>query len=203
MDSKWDIINQYKNMINVKYWGIQCRITNLINEERQHKQLGGDLKKITIDNNDIKYNIVYNNNPNDLNIQLLTIDGSLQCGIILFDKDNKTEAIFQDVHAYDNCYQSTVENTSHGKMIVKLMIEICKKKNIKKILLSDNSIKKIDGLNHLKQLSCLYLQENCIEKIENLEGLDFTPEEAAELEALHSKYLKYKNKYLSLKNSKQ
>lgn len=144
MDRKWDIINQYKNMINVKYWGIQCRITNLINEERQHKQLGGDLKKITIDNNDIKYNIVYNNNPNDLNIQLLTIDGSLQCGIILFDKDNKTEAIFQDVHAYDNCYQSTVENTSHGKMIVKLMIEICKKKNIKKILLSDNSIKKID-----------------------------------------------------------
>ena len=37
----------------------------------------------------------------------------------------------------------------------------------------------------------------------NLEGLDFTPEEVAELEALHSKYLKYKNKYLSLKNSKQ
>ena len=36
----------------------------------------------------------------------------------------------------------------------------------------------------------------------NLDGLDFSPEEVAELEALHSKYLKYKNKYLSLKSRK-
>jgi len=40
------------------------------------------------------------------------------------------------------------------------------------LYLEGNSIKKIEGLNHLKMLTSLYLHENCIEKIENLEGLD-------------------------------
>ena len=123
-------------MINKKYHGISLRLTNLL---ENYKQIGGDIKKITIDDHEVTFNMIYNNDDDETSIQLLTIDGSLQCGIILIDKENPIEAIFQDVHAHDNCYDSTIENMSHGKIIVKLMIALCKKYGIKKILLSDNS----------------------------------------------------------------
>ena len=53
------------------------------------------------------------------------------------------------MHAYDTCYESTIENISHGKIIVKLMIALCKKYQVKKILLSDNSHIVIDKYNQV------------------------------------------------------
>jgi hypothetical protein len=38
--------------------------------------------------------MIYNEDNDETSIQLLTIDGSLQCGIILIDKENLLEAIF-------------------------------------------------------------------------------------------------------------
>ena len=43
--------------------------------------------------------------------------------------------------------------------------------NCKKMFLSANKIKKIQGLQNLKSIECLDLGDNRIRKIENLEGL--------------------------------
>ena len=136
ISNKFAIINQYKKLIIPKYYGISLRLNNLL---ESYKQIGGKLKKININDNEITYNVIYNNDSQETSIQLVTIDGSVQCAIILIDNENPDEAVLQDVHAFDNCYESTIENQSHGKIIVKLIIALCKKQNITKIMLSDNS----------------------------------------------------------------
>jgi len=89
--NKFDIIKSYRIIVNKKYHGISLRLTNLL---ENYSQIGGDIKKITIDNHKVKFNMIYNNDDDEMSIQLLTMDGSLQCGIILIDKENPTEAIF-------------------------------------------------------------------------------------------------------------
>jgi len=143
--NKWKLIREYKNIFNSNYHGISLRLTELLRDNRySNKLIGGELKKISYDSGEIIFNIDRTDNPKDLNIQLLTINGSKQCGIILIDPENKTNASFQAIHANDGCYISTVENTKDGKNIVELMIEICKYYGIKRIELKDSSVKKID-----------------------------------------------------------
>lgn len=145
-EKKWKLIKEYKNMIDVKYYGIQNHLTEILREPKySEKLIGGELKKISYNDATIIYNIEkdLNEKEKDLNIQLFTINRSKQCGLIVIDPDNKTEASFQDIHADDGCYVSTLENTQHGKNIIELMIEICKNYGIKKIILSDKSHKKL------------------------------------------------------------
>jgi hypothetical protein len=136
---KFDIIRKYRNLINHKYYGISLRMTHLLDNI---SQIGGDIIKLSIDNIKYKVNIIRNEDNDNVELQLVTIDGSLQCGLILIDKTdpiNKFNAIIQDVHAFDTCYESTIEDKKSGKIVMKIMIEICKKIGVKKIMLTDTS----------------------------------------------------------------
>jgi hypothetical protein len=153
--NKWKLIRQYKNMINSNYHGISLRLTELLRDDKySNKLIGGELKKISYNTGEVIFNIEKNDDPTDLHIQLLTINGSKQCGLIIIDPEKKTEASFQDIHANDGCYISTIENSNDGKNIVELMIELCKYYGIKRIELKDTSIKKIE--NYDLELSMYY-----------------------------------------------
>ena len=142
-----EIREQYKNMINSKYWGITIRmndlISDLVDQSPIHKQIGSNLQKDTLIHNSIEYIIIHNKEYNDFNFHLVTIKDSVQFGIILFQRDNKDIAMFQDAFAYGGANVSQIEFTNDTILITKLMIKICKKMNIKKILVEDNLFLKI------------------------------------------------------------
>jgi|LakMenE18May11ns_1017448.scaffolds.fasta_scaffold8237246_1 hypothetical protein len=91
MNKKFEIVNLYRKLVNNKYYGISLRLTNLLDN---YTHIGGDIKKITIDDHKVKFNVIYNNEDDPISVQLLTMDGSLQCGLILLDRENPDEAIF-------------------------------------------------------------------------------------------------------------
>jgi len=142
-----EIIYKYKNMIKSGYWGIVSRIRDLISDvqEKSSKYLhiGDNLQKKNFIHNNITYVIIYNKNYNDINLYLLTIENSFQFGIILFQKENKDIAIIQDLFAFGGPNVSQIEVMEESILITNLMILICKKMNIKKILVKDNTIYKI------------------------------------------------------------
>ena len=104
--NKFEFIKQYQNLINPKYHGISLRISHLLDN---YKQIGGKLKMISINDNKYKINLIKNTDDELIDLNLLSIDGTLQCGVILIHKDNPEIAIIQDIHAYDTCYESTID----------------------------------------------------------------------------------------------
>jgi hypothetical protein len=59
-------LNLYRNAINSKYWGLHTLINNIISDTNIHqKQIGGKITKFTVDNQQIKADVVYNNNANN------------------------------------------------------------------------------------------------------------------------------------------
>jgi hypothetical protein len=140
------IIQEYKNMIRSLYWGIVSRMNDLLNSKYNSSingNIGGCLQKNTLTINNIKYIIIHNKEFNDINFHLVTIENSVQFGILLFQKNNKDIALFQEAYAYGGCNYSHIENLKDSKLITKLIIKICKKKKIKRIIIEDNSIYKI------------------------------------------------------------
>ena len=138
-------LNLYRNAINSKYWGLHTLINNIISDTNIHqKQIGGKITKFTVDNQQIKADVVYNKDFDDISIQIINLKGKEDCGVIVIYKEDKTTAIIQNIKGMDNCYESTIDKTNDGKIIMKLLIELCKSYKIKKILLADNSVKKID-----------------------------------------------------------
>ena len=135
----------YRKAINSSYWGLHTLINNiLIDTNINHKQIGGEIKKFTIDNKQIKADVVYNKDFEEISIQVMRLIGTEECGVIIIYRDNPTTAIIQNIQGKDKCYETTISKTNDGKIIMKLLIELCRFYKIKKILLSDNSIIKID-----------------------------------------------------------
>lgn len=136
--NKFDLIRKYRNLVNSKYYGISLRMAHLLDS---YTQIGGDIISVPVDNVKYKVNVLHNEDDEGVELQLVTIDGSLQCGLILIDKTIKknTTAIVQDIHAYDKCYETTIEDKKTGRAVMRIMIELCKKIGMKKIVLTDSS----------------------------------------------------------------
>ena len=134
----------YRKAINSSFWGLHTLINNILGDTNiHHKQIGGEITKFTIDNQDIKADVVYNKNFDEISIQVINLKGTEECGVIIIYKDNPTTAIIQNIQGKDRCYETTINRTNDGKIIIKLLIKLCKYYKIKKILLADHSIKKI------------------------------------------------------------
>ena len=126
----------------------------IINKSKNKKlifkyQDGGKIKSYNFENNNYYYNVEYakskDNSSNE--VHLVTInDGTVGCGLILID--NKTHyANIQSVADYSDCIKCDNPNIKYkvGAIMIQIMIEECKKLNVKKITLEDNSKKYFSG----------------------------------------------------------
>jgi hypothetical protein len=132
----------------------------IINKSKNKKlifryQDGGKIKSYNFENNNYYYNVEYakskDNSSNE--VHLITInDGTVGCakctfgGLILID--NKTHyANIQSVADYSDCIKCDNPNIKYkvGAIMIQIMIEECKKLNVKKITLEDNSKKYFSG----------------------------------------------------------
>lgn len=143
----YEYFHLYRKAINPLYWGLHTLINNLISDHNlSNHQIGGEITKFLVDDQKLKANVVYNKNFEEISIQILNLTGTDECGVIIIYKENPTTAIIQNIQGKDNCYESTIDKTNDGKIIMKLLIKLCKYYKIKKILLSDNSVKKINKI---------------------------------------------------------
>ena len=128
----------------------------IINKSKNKKlifkyQDGGKIKSYNFENNNYYYNVEYakskDNSSNE--VHLVTInDGTVGCGLILID--NKTHyANIQSVADYSDCIKCDNPNIKYkvGAIMMQIIIEECKKLNVKKITLEDNSKKYFSGNN--------------------------------------------------------
>jgi len=137
-------ITKYRTLFNPFYFGITSTIQNIIRDYNiPNPMIGGEIKKINIDNNIIKADIVYNKEHDGIILQILNLKDKSECGVILIHSDDKSTAIIQVLQGNDSCYASTLHRSNDGKIIMKLLIQLCKFYKIKKILLADRSTKKI------------------------------------------------------------
>ena len=123
----------------------------IINKSKNKKlifkyQDGGKIKSYNFENNNYYYNVEYAKSTKDnfINeVHLVTInDGTVGCGLILID--NKTHyANIQSVADYNDCIKCDNPNIKYkvGAIMMQIIIDECKKLNIKKITLEDNSKK--------------------------------------------------------------
>ena len=137
-------ISLYRTLINPFYFGITSTIQNLLtNNNISNNQFGGKITKFTIDNNIINANVIYNKDSKEAIIQLINLKDKTECGVIIIHNENKTEATIQNIQGNDSCNASTLNRTNNGKIIMKLLIDMCKYYKIKKIRVADHSSKKI------------------------------------------------------------
>ena len=127
----------------------------IINKSKNKKlifkyQDGGKIKSYNFENNNYYYNVEYAKSTKDNSINevyLITINnGTTGCGLILID--NKTHyANIQSVADYSDCIKCDNPNIKYkvGAIMMQIMIEECKKLNVKKITLEDNSKKYFSG----------------------------------------------------------
>lgn len=108
-------------------------------------QYGGKIKKYTIENQkyyvDIEKSLIDDNNDNEYEISFMSLQNeNTVCGIMLINNITK-EAIIQDIGNMEYCVTdiNSKDIKKKGYIIMNIMIHICKKNNISKILLSDNS----------------------------------------------------------------
>ena len=126
----------------------------IINKSKNKKlifkyQYGGEIKSYNFENNNYYYNVEYakskDNSSNE--VHLVTInEGTMGCGLILID--NKTHhANIQSVADYSDCIKCDNPNIKYkvGAIMMQIIIEECKKLNVKKITLEDNSKKYFSG----------------------------------------------------------
>ena len=127
-------------------------INKSINKSLHFKnQLGGEIKNISINNNKYYYNVEYakplNKEYKSNEVYLITVnEGTRGCGLILID--NKTHhANIQSVSDYSECIKCDNPNIKYkvGAIMMQIIIEECKKLNVKKITLEDNSKKYFSG----------------------------------------------------------
>ena len=139
-----DQLNKYRTLFNPFYFGITSTVQNIIRDYNiSNPILGGEITKLSIDNNIIKADIVYNKEHDGIILQVLNLKDKTACGIILIHSNDKSTAIIQTLQGNDSCYASTLDRSNDGKIIMKILIELCKFYKIKKILLADRSTKKI------------------------------------------------------------
>lgn len=145
-EPNYKIIHNFRDSIDYKYMGLHALIGELLDKAKLNTvQIGGVLTKFKVDNENIKADVVYNKYSDRTIIQIVRLVGTETCGVIIIDKENKKEAVIQNVQGKDHCYVSTIDNTSNSKIIVRLLIEICKYYNIRKIRLGDNTHKTINN----------------------------------------------------------
>ena len=114
-------------------------------------QLGGEIKNLSINNNKYYYNVEYakplNKEYKNNEVYLITVnEGTRGCGLILID--NKIyHANIQSVSDYSECIKCENPNIKYkvGAIMMQIIIDECKKLNIKKITLEDNSKKYFSG----------------------------------------------------------
>jgi hypothetical protein len=139
-----DQINKYRTLFNPFYFGITSTIQNIIRDYNiSNPMIGGEITKLSIDNNIIKADIVYNKEQDGTIIQVINLKDKTECGVILIHSDDKSTAIIQTLQGNDSCYASTLHRSNEGKIIMKILIKLCKFYKIKKILLADRSTNKI------------------------------------------------------------
>jgi hypothetical protein len=139
-----DQLNKYRTLFNPFYFGITSTIQNIIRDYNiSNPMIGGEITKLSIDNNIIKADIVYNKEHDGTIIQVINLKDKTECGVILIHSDDKSTAIIQTLQGNDFCYASTLHRSNEGKIIMKILIKLCKFYKIKKILLADRSTKKI------------------------------------------------------------
>ena len=126
----------------------------IINKSKNKKlifryQDGGKIKSYNFENNNYYYNVEYakskDNSSNEVHLVTLN-DGTVGCGLILID--NKTHnANIQSVADYSDCIKCDNPNIKYkvGAIMMQIIIEECKKLNVKKITLEDNSKKYFSG----------------------------------------------------------
>lgn len=142
-------IFKYRNLINPNNSNISFGIVQLIKVQNINNPIiGGEIKKFTFDNKKIKANIVYNDEFDNLNIKVINLnDNSNECGVILIHKDKKRVAIIEKITGNKDSYKSSSNRSDEGKIIMKIMIELCRQNKIKKIKLGDRSHKLIGKYN--------------------------------------------------------
>lgn len=139
-----DQLSKYRTLLNPFYFGITSTIQNIIRDYNiPNPMIGGKITKFSIDNNIIKADVVYNKEPDGIILQVINLKDKTECGVILIHSDDKSTAIIQVLQGNDSCYASTLHRSNDGKIIMKLLIELCKFYKVKKILLADRSTKKI------------------------------------------------------------
>ena len=126
----------------------------IINKSKNKKlifkyQDGGKIKSYNFENNNYYYNVEYaKSKDNSINeVYLITInDGTTGCGLILID-NKMNQANIQSVADYSDCIKCDNPNIKYkvGAIMIHIMIEECKKLNVKKITLEDNSKKYFSG----------------------------------------------------------
>jgi hypothetical protein len=137
-------LNKYRTLFNPFYFGITSTIQNIIRDYNiPNPMIGGEITKLSIDNNIIKADIVYNKEHDGIILQVINLKDKTACGVILIYSDDKSTAIIQTLQGNDSCYASTLHRSNEGKIIMKILIKLCKFYKIKKILLADRSTKKI------------------------------------------------------------
>lgn len=139
-----DKISKFRKLIKIQFIGISSLLQKLIEKYNiKNHQIGGEIKKIRVGNNDINIDIVFDSYDEGSTIHVVNLKDKTDCGVILIYNNNKTKAVIQNIRGNDNCYMPTIKNMSNGKIIMKILIEICRNNGIRKIVLGDISKKQI------------------------------------------------------------
>jgi hypothetical protein len=143
-------ISEVLNLVKTNF-----KITNKKSNNKlilsNQKQKGGKIKEITIDNTTYTYDIEYgesiDQNFSNYEVQFVTInDYKTKCAVILINKNTK-EANIQSVANYNDCIICSDDKIKYkvGDILMQIMLYQCKKFNIKKVSLEDNSKKYFTG----------------------------------------------------------
>ena len=133
--------------LKVKEFTVKNNKRQIINFKYQN---GGDIEDIIINNNKYYYNtetgigIDYKEKIHTL--KLITIDGYDGCGTILYNLRDKIANI-TSVSSGKDCIFTENNSIKYkvGDILMQIIIEICKKKKLKTIELTDNSVYPFTG----------------------------------------------------------
>jgi len=108
-------------------------------------QIGGSGRKLKIDYNDNKY--VYEE-AMDHNYYILYSFDKLECVTVIIDKENR-HAEIHGIGNYKTCIKDVTNNVGSTllKVTIKMLQKYKDKLDIKKILITDNSLKKCNNVN--------------------------------------------------------
>jgi hypothetical protein len=187
-ENKLNDLRNFCYLVDRNYRGPYNRLVNLLSK---YKQFGGELKTITINKKGYKINVQeLEDDNNNLDISLITIDGAVHCGTILINKSKPKEAILEDMHAFDNCYETTIEDKKSGKIVMKILIELCKEKGVEVIKLADISHIPCGSSNSL-DLKMVYTMTHGVPWYHQF---GFIPKKSIDKEIMKHNYLIMKDK---------
>ena len=135
------------NKLRLSIWknSFMIREKNISLNHFMRNQIGGSSKKLKIVYNDNKY--VYEEAMDD-NFYVLYSFDKLECVSVVIDKENR----YAEIHGlgnYKTCIKDVTNNVGSTllKITIKMLQKYKDKLDIKKILITDNSLKKCNNIN--------------------------------------------------------